>query len=488
MKKILGVALIACSCTVGPKYSAPENTVSDSWHTDENSHISADAPLVAWWEQFQDPLLTKYISLAAEHNKDVLTASSTILQARAFRKMDASSFYPQLGADVNATRTYFSKNGPVFSIGQSAGDTNDVTSSTTGLPFALQAPQTQNLYNILFDASWELDFFGKTRKKVEAADADIGRSIAERNDILLSIMAELARNYMELRSSQRLAQLIEENIQFLEEKAVLIRKQLTTGYVSRLDDESCRALLASERAKLPDIQAKIYQNGYAISVLTGEVPETLLGELLEFQPLPPVPEEVAVGVKSDVLRRRPDVRAAERALAAATAHIGVAIAEFFPTITLLGDGGLQSLMLKNLFSMGSKTWAFGGDLALPLFQGGRLKGNVEAKRAETAAAGYRYQQAVLTALEEAEGALIAFTQDLKTRIETRDMSQRYREITSLSNARNAKGLVSLLSVIDTKRQYNESEQAVLESDKSALLDCIALYKALGGGWEITDRE
>lgn len=478
MRKIVWIALIITGCTLGPKYQAPENAVSDAWI--ESPHIVLEVPATEWWTQFNDDTLTKYINLAAENNKDVLTAASNILQARAFRKISASSFYPQIGADVNATRTYFSKNGPVFSIGQSTGDPTDTSSTTTGLPFALQTPQTQNLYNLLFDASWEIDFFGKTRKKVEAANALIGKSIEEHNDVLLTIMAELAYNYMELRSAQKRSELIQENITFLEQKAWLIKRQFQAGYVSRLDDENITAELLNERAKLPDVLAKIHRNAYAIAVLTGNTPDALLEELLIVKPLPLIPQQVFVGLKSDVLRRRPDVRAAERTLAAATANIGVAVAEFFPSVKLLADGGLQSLLLKNLFSLGSKTWAFGGDISLPLFEGGRLKGNLEAKKAETAAAGFSYQQIVLKALEEAEGALITYTEDLK---KVRDQTSRaghYCQITFLSYARNAVGLDSFLNVLDTKQQYIDAELAALDSKTQALLDCIRLYKVLGG--------
>ncbi|PIS03469.1 MAG: secretion protein, partial [Chlamydiae bacterium CG10_big_fil_rev_8_21_14_0_10_42_34] len=165
--------ILLSSCAVGPNYIAPENNISDVW-TVSNEEVDETAPLVEWWKEFNDPLLNKYIAMAAEYNNDVLEAESNILQARALRQMAASSFYPKIGADVNATRTYFSKNGPLFAIGPSVGSVPGTTSTLSGLPFDLQVPQTQNLYNALFDASWEIDLFGKTRRTVEAADALIG--------------------------------------------------------------------------------------------------------------------------------------------------------------------------------------------------------------------------------------------------------------------------------------------------------------------------
>ncbi len=487
MKKIMTVLLILSGCAVGPNYKTPENTVADTWATNPDV-VSSDAPLIKWWEVFEDLLLNKYIGMAAEHNNDVLTATSTILQARALRQVAASSFFPIIGADVNATKTYFSKNGPIFAIGPSTGSVPGTVSTATGLPFAVQVPQIQNLYNAIFDVSWEIDLFGKTRRTVEAANAVIGEAIEERNDTLLSVMAEIARNYMELRGFQKKARLIEQNIELLDQKFLLIRKQFETGYVSRLDDENIQATLATERALLPDIKAQIYQRIYTISVLTGAVPETLVDELLTPQPLPKAPDTVAVGLRSDLLRRRPDVRRVERDLAAATANVGVAVASFFPTITLIGDGGLQSLTLKKLFNLGSRTWAVGGDINMPIFEGGRLLGNLRAKRAETAATAHNYQQTILSALEEAESAIVTFTQALKTSQERKKATDRYQDLVTLSQERNSKGLISLLNLLDTERQLNESEQTLLDSDIAKLLDLITLYKALGGGWEMAFKE
>jgi NodT family efflux transporter outer membrane factor (OMF) lipoprotein len=482
VKKFIWITVIFAGCSVGPNYRAPENDVADTW-VSESPVASSDKPLIKWWDVFEDPLLTKYVEMAAEYNNDVLTATSSILVARAYRQIAASSFFPMIGADVNATKTYFSKQGPLFASEPSVGVLPGTVSSTTGLPVIPQFPQIQPLYNALFDATWEIDIFGKTRRTVEAANAVIGLSIEQRNDVLLSVMAEIARNYMELRSSQERSKLIEENIGILEKKAALVHKRFEAGYVSRLDDENILATLATERALLPDIKAQIYRNIYTLSVLTGAVPEKLVEELKEPQPLPKAPETVAVGLRSDLLRRRPDIRRVERALAAATAQEGVAVAKFFPTITLMGDGGLQSLMLKNLFNWGSKTWSLGGDITMPIFEGGRLMGNLKAARAETAATAHRYQQTVLNALEEAESAIVAFTQDLKTCKERREATDRYQDLVGLSEQRNSKGLISLLDVLDSERQLNESQQSVLNCDTAKLLDLIVLYKALGGGWE-----
>lgn len=474
--KFFFIALILAGCSVGPNYKRPENTVSTTW---AEKPEDTDTPLVEWWEVFDDELLNKYIATAVQYNNDVLSATSNILQARAMRQIVASAFFPQLGVDVNATRTYFSKNGPVFAGNDVAG----VDSTPSSLPFFLQVPQLQSLYNAVIDATWEIDIFGKTRRQVEAASAYIGQSIEERNDVLISVMAEIANNYIELRATQKEFRLIEENIQLLEIEHVLIHKQFEVGYVSRLDDETIQATLAEERAKLPELTAQIHRNIYTLSILTGALPEALLEELLPPQELPKIPETIAVGLRSDLLRRRPDIRKVERELARATADIGVAVASFFPSLVLMGDAGFQSLSLSNLFNMASKTWSFGGDINIPIFKGGSLVGNLRAKRAKTESVAHNYQQTILKALQETETAIITYTQDLKTTKDRTDAKNRYAALVFLSKERYTKGLTNLLKLLDTERQYNYSQQQLLASDTKTLLDTIYLYKALGGGWE-----
>ncbi len=474
--KLFIFVLILAGCSVGPNYKTPENAIASTW---AEKVEDTDAPLIKWWEVFGDDLLNKYIKTAAEFNNDVLTATSNIMQARAMRQIVASAFFPQIGADVNATRTYFSKNGPVFAGNDIAG----VDSTPSTLPIFLQAPQLQNLYNAVIDASWEIDIWGKTRRQVESATAYIGEKIEERNAVLLSVMAEIANNYIELRASQKESKLIEQNIQLLEIEYLLIHKQFEVGYVSRLDDESIQAILAAERAKLPNFLAQIHRNIYTISILTGAVPETLLEELLPISNLPTIPQTIAVGLKSDLLRRRPDIRKVERQLAEATADVGVAVASFFPSFVLMGDSGFQSLSLGNLFALASKTWSFGGDLNLPIFKGGKLVGNLRTKRAKTESVSHTYQQTILKALEETESAIATYTQDLQIINQRNEASNRYADLVNLSKERYIKGLVGLLNLLKSERESNYSEQLLLASRTKTLLDTIYLYKALGVGWQ-----
>ncbi len=478
--KFLFCLLLLAGCMVGPNYQTPETNVSENWVDVESDE---DEIAIQWWEVFQDPLLSKYIQQGTLYNRDVLMAEANIIQAIALKQVAAANLFPQIGLDFNATKTYFSKNGPIFAIGPSTGSLPGAVSSATGLPFAVQIPQIQNLYNFLFDVSWELDLFGKTRRGVEAAAAQIQSAIEKKNGTLLTMMAEIARNYIQLRSNQKLAMLVEENIDLLEKTTAILYESLKNGYINKLDYESVEAQLSSARAQLPPLVAESYKNIYAISVLTGEPPETLLPELLPSQPLPKIPEKIATGLRSDILRRRPDVRYAERQLAAATANIGVAVASFFPTFTLFADGGLQSLNWNNLFNMKSRTWDYGGDVNTPIYQGGQLTGNLQASQAAATAATQNYEQVVLKALQEAEQFLITYHNDLKTIQNLTDVVKKNSILVYLTKERYEKGLINQIHFFDMQRQFISVEQNLVSQETTTLSDLISLYKALGGGWE-----
>jgi NodT family efflux transporter outer membrane factor (OMF) lipoprotein len=468
MKRIAALTLFfLAGCMVGPSYHEPENCVTDQWSSPSEATICD--PLIEWWTVFNDCLLNQYMATAAECNKNLLVAEANILQARALRQVSASALFPHIGADFNAAKFEFSKNGLIF-----------------GPVSADKSPKPTSLFSAFFDASWEIDLFGKTRWSIQAANATIDSNIEQRNSVLITIMAEIARNYIELRSHQKQEQLVELNIELLEQQTAIVQKQLEFGYVSMLNYQMIEAQLAAAKAALPDIKAQIYQNIYAISVLIGSEPEKLLDELLEPKALPKPPELIAVGLRSDLVRRRPDIRHAERELATATANTGVAIAAFFPSIFLGGLEGLQSLHWDKLFKGSSNIWGGGGNAFLPIFEGGQQVGNLQVNQAETEAAYQTYQQTVLQALEEAEGALVAYTQELQAAREYKDSTEHYRNLVNLALHRFEKGLTNRIDYLTSQEQLVSSEQSQLNSDTLALIDLIALYKSLGGGWECVD--
>lgn len=459
-------------CKVGPNYVPPQNNVPEEWSAPD-SPISYEPPSPLWWETFDDPLLNKYIQLASFYNNDVLKAEANIFQTRALRQVAAAPLYPKVSVDYDAFHIFLSKNGPIDAI--SGGGNN---------PAAPPPPSKLNIFNAFIDASWEIDLFGKTQRSVEAAQAQLESTIEQRNDILISVFAEIARNYIELRSAQREKMLLDRNVELLQKNVQIIQQRYSSGYSNLLELEQINIQLNQAISALPGVNTAIYRNIFSISVLTGALPETLLEELLPIQPLPDLPECLSAGIRSDLLRRRPDIREAERNLAQATANIGIAVASFYPTITLTGILGLDSLKINTLFSRNSKTWLYGGDISMPIFQGGKLIGNLRVSEAQTAALAFAYQQTVLNALQETETDLVAYGEDFKTTEELQKIVATNQKLTNLNNQRYTKGLVGQLDYLNSELILNNSELSLLQSQTAALLDLVSLYKALGGGWEV----
>jgi multidrug efflux system outer membrane protein len=463
-------------CKMGPNYCPPENCVPEHWIIPEEnveSQITYDLPPIFWWEIFNDPLLNRYIQIAANYNNDVLAAEANIFQARAVRKVTAAPLYPQLSADLDGYHTFISKNGPLFAA--ESGAVAPVATPTI--------PQHFNIFNNFLDASWELDIFGKTQRSIEASQAQLESTIEQRNDLLISVFGEITRNYIELRSAQKQKMLLERNVELLKNNVDLIQRRYSSGYSNLLDLEQINIQLNQAISVLPSVNTTIYQNVFAISVLIGELPETLLQELLPIKCLPELPCSLSVGLRSELMRRRPDIRRAERNLAQATANIGVAVASFYPSVTLTGFFGLDSLKLSNLYTPNSKMWIYGADISLPIFQGGKLIGNLQISEAQTAAFAYTYQQTVLNAFRDAEGALVSYTENVKTTADLNKIVSSNLKLTKLNELRYTKGLVSQLDFLSSELILNNSELSLLQAETAALLDLVSLYKALGGGWE-----
>lgn len=499
--KVIIFCLLLPSCVnVGPDYVPPPHCISDQWaFNDFEEHIEQDLPeenffteeepFLCWWRLFNDPLLNKYTEMAWYYNNDLKAAEANICRARALIQVAAAPLFPMLSADLNGTRTYFSKNGPLFAVGAQGGTASGRSGEINGpsptsiSPFTAQVPQLQNLYNATFDATWEIDFFGKTRRNIEASKANFESIIEQRNDVLISVLAEVARNYINVRSAQELLELTKKNIQLLEKNTDLIADRVKAGLTNHLDLERIRADLATAQSNLPNIESQIFRGIYAIAALTGGVPECLIDEILPQHPLPTLPLQIDIGLRSDLLRRRPDVRKAERQLAYATANIGVAAAAFYPTFTLLGDIGFQSLQLNNLFSGSSLTWSYGADLNIPIFQGGKLVGNLKASEAATAEALFSYQQVVLDAVKEAESDLVTLKQEMTTSKLLGISVEQNHKVYELTISRYKSGLVGIIDLLDSERQVIANEENLLNSKTAALVDLVALYKSLGGGWK-----
>ncbi len=461
IRKFLLTASVICltSCAVGPDYTAPPQSFLDTWFSSNTKATSPEPISTAWWTIFEDPLLEQYVAAAAENNKDLKIALANIRSARAARQEDAGSFLPQIDSDASADRAKSSN-----------------VSSTNG-------GQIRNTYDAGFDASWEFDIFGGNRRSVEASEARIGVSVASYQDVMLSILSDVARTYYEARGLQKRVAITEQNTQLLKETFDVIQDRMKIGETSDFDLSRAQGEYELTRARIPNLRAELRASIYSLSVLLGQPPEALLAEMEVMKPLPSPPDIVPVGLRSEILRRRPDIRIAERELAASVADIGVETAELFPKFFLTGDIGSQARGFGDIFSSGTGVWSLASMIQWSVFEGGAIRARIDGEEAESEAALAAYEKSVLEALRDAETALTRYGEELETRKRLAQGVQSRRKSVSLAKDLFNAGEQDYLAVVDTERQLIDSEDDLIISETSSITKLIALYTALGGGWE-----
>lgn len=453
-------------CTVGPDFVRPDPGVPQRWSEAPHDDIAATGS-TRWWQAFNDPQLDTLIDRAVQANLDLALAEARIREARASRTVAAAPLFPQLGSSASYTRSWQSENagfvggGPVGDLGSQ--------------PF--------NLYEVGFDASWEIDVFGGTRRSVEAASEDLAASVEDRNGVLLTLLGEVARNYVELRGFQRQLAVTRDNVASQEDTLDLTRARYQGGLANDLDVARAEAQVRTTAADIPSFETSTQASIHRLGVLLGQHPGALQAELAPPMPIPQAPPGLPPGLPSDLARRRPDIRRAERQLAAATARIGVATADLFPRFFLTGAAGLQSLEGSDLFQGASKFWSIGPTIQWPIFQGGRIVGNIEIREAQEQQALISYRQTILDALEEVENAIVAYTRE-RVRRETLaaavDANQR---AVDLANSRYVRGLTDFLDVLSAQGNLFRTQTDLARSDTTVSSSLVALNKALGGGWE-----
>jgi NodT family efflux transporter outer membrane factor (OMF) lipoprotein len=417
--------------------------------------VQAAAPVIEWWETFNDPVLTSLIKRAIDANLDLRLATARLREARAARGVVAAGFWPNVDVSGSYTRS--------GSGGRSFG--------------------SNDLYRAGLDATWELDIFGGVRRNIEAAEADIQTAIEDRRDVLVSLTAEVALDYMDLRGSQRQIEIAEHNLESQQRSAEITRERKIGGYITGLDVANADAQLATTQSQIPLLQQSVQQTIYALSLLLGREPEALVDELSPQGPMPTVPPQVPIGLTSDLLRRRPDIRRAEASLHAATARIGVATADLFPRFALNGSVGTSGTTPASLFNWASHAWSFGPAMSWPLFDAGRIRANIEVQNAVQEQALITYQRTVLTALNEVETALTAYAREQEHREALARAVGANRKAVEISTKSYKDGQVGYLEVLTAQRSLFASEAALVSSDQTIAQNLVALYKALGGGWQ-----
>lgn len=468
-----GVILFAGGCTVGPNYQRPDLPTPSGWKEAEQGGIDTrPAELTRWWTSFNDPLLDSLVERAIQSNLDLRLAEARIREARASRAVTAAGAWPTVDTSGSYTRVRTSQNALAF------------PSFGGGPAPSLDKLLEHNLYQTGFDASWEIDVFGGVRRSVEAADANIDASIENRRDTLVTLLGEVAQNYIDLRGSQRQLTVTRDNLKAEQETLDLTRVRFQAGLVSDLDVARAEAEVNTTASQIPRLESSLKQDAYQLDVLLGLEPGSLWAELSNEAPIPGLPPKVLIGLPSDLLRRRPDIRRAERQLAAATAQIGAATADLFPKFSLTGAAGLESFSASDWFSRDSRFWSVGPTITWPVFDAGKIRANIEVKNAQQEQALTQYEKAVLTAFQDVETSLVNYSNEQVRRQSLVSAVAADRRATQMANELYIRGLSDFLNVLDAQRALFVVESALAQSDATMASNLVALYKALGGGWEI----
>jgi len=471
------LAFLAGGCanipSVGPDYHAPETKTPAHWSEPmaggETNSASATA---AWWKNFQDSELDSLIARAVRSNLDLRIAQARVREARAQYRIASADLWPTVDGSGSYARQRESKNQPLVGPGDHL---------PPGIPFE------NNFYQSGFDASWEIDVFGGKRRATEAAKAQATAMQFGEREVLVTLLGEVARNYVEARGYQRRLEIARDNIRAQEESLAITQNRFTNGLTSDLDVQQASTVLAITRAVVPALETALAASIHRLGVLLGQTPESLETELATVAPIPAAPPVVPVGLPSELLLRRPDVALAERQLAAATANIGVAKADLFPKFYLTGVAGFESISADDWFKSGSRFWSVGPAVQWRIFDAGRIRANIQVQNARQEQALANYENTALSAFEDVENALTAYAKEQIRRQSLEDAVKSSEESLRLANQLYANGLANFINVLDAERSLYQAEDALVQSDKAVTQNLISLYKALGGGWEIETK-
>lgn len=464
-----GAALmILTGCVVGPNYNRPSIATRETWA----SPIQATATnwqenLAGWWKQFNDPQLDSLIERATLSNLDLKIAQARVRESRARYGIAASDFFPTVDASSGYARVGTSHHQPVLG----------------SIPIPRTVPFENNFHRAGLDASWELDVFGGTRREVEAATADVAADEDARRATVVTLLAEVALNYLDVRGQQRRLAIARANIAAQEHGLALTRTRYTNGLVSNIDVQQASGLLATTRADVSTLESNIAAAIYRLDVLVAEQPGTLKDELSTVSDIPTATPIVPVGLPSELLLRRPDVRRAERQLAAATARIGVATADLFPKFFLTGTAGFESVSVSDWFTSGSKFWSIGPTVQWKIFDAGRIRSNIKVLNARQEQVLAAYEKTALTAFEDVENALVYYAKEQIRRTALQEAVRANENSLDLARKLYANGFTGFLNVLDAERSLYSAQDLLARSDLTVSANLVGLYKALGGGWE-----
>jgi outer membrane protein, multidrug efflux system len=472
------MSVTATGCLVGPNYERPFMKLPALWSVDKKSEQRAGqgvkSDLARWWQSFDDSALNVIVEQALSSNLDGKIAIVRIREERAYLAASRGALLPSIGLDGSYTRQRYSANTP---FGE----------------FPQVLPREEDMYEAGFDASWELDIFGGLRREVEASQAELAASIENARDVRVTLLAEAARNYVGVRALERRLQIARANLRDQNDSMKLARERFEQGFAPELDVFQARSLLETTQAQVPELESELAQTVHRIGVLLGREPDALQAQLSDIAPIPGIadPDAIVVripaGLPSDLLRQRPDIRGAEREIAAATARVGVATADLFPKFSIIGTAGLESISTSDFFAGASRMWSVGPTMTWPIFEGGRIRAYIEVRNAQEEQALLTYRKTVLIALAEVEDALVAYAKERSRHHALAASAEDFKRSALLARDRYEQGYATYLDVLEAQRSLYAAQDSLAQSDQQLIDDLIAIYKALGGGWE-TDAQ
>ncbi len=450
------------ACAVGPDYKTPTTDAGQSFANALPSEFSEQAVEVSWWKLFADQDLTELVDRTIQHNRNLQAARANLREARALYMEAGLNLAPTVTSHANYTEQK-----------RSVGALNNKNF----------VPRELKLYNAGFDAFWEVDFFGRVRRNVEASGDNVDEQEASLRDLGVSLIAEVARNYFELRGLQNQLAVAQKNAQNQAQTLKITRVRFEAGRGTELDTSRATAQLDSTLATIPPLENAMHQAMHRLSVLTGRLPGALTGKLSQSAPLPKIPKNIDIGRPAELLRRRPDIRIAERSLAASTARIGVATADLFPRVTFVGTMSLEANILSGVGGVGSDTYSVGPKISWAALDLGRVYARIKAADARAEADLAQYEQTVLSALEETENALVNYNRERSRRELLSSAAQASERAHELAHLRFKEGVSDFLTVLDAELRLLQDQDRLAQSETATATALAALYKALGGGWE-----
>ncbi len=472
VKFILPLALVIAGCKVGPSHRTPPGVLPATYAATTRSMVATNDPnarLQAWWEVFGDRQLAGLVQTAVSSNLDIRLAAARVREARAQRGVTRSRLFPQIGSRGGYQRDRLSENTPAGQQAAAGGQSLDY-----------------NLFDAALDMSWEIDVFGGARRAAEAAQAELAGSVEAGREVLVTVLAEVGLSYLELRGAQRQEAIALEQLKLHEDTLALTRDRFQSGLASEADSLRAAANVDDTRAQIPVFTAAQQRAIHRIGILLGRPPQEFASVLLAHVPLPTPPPRVPVGLPSELLLQRPDIRRAERQVAAATARIGEARANLFPKFYLTAAAGVQSVEAADFLDGGSRFWSLGPGIRWPIFTAGRIRREIKARNARQEQALLGYEQTILKALEEVENALTAFGTEQQRHEALLSSAQATRRAAALAQERYRAGLTGFLEVLDAQRALLTVEDAAAQSERRLGENLIRLFKSFGGGWETAE--